>query len=373
MQSTKTYVRHRPSTLTYNDRKTKMQTKLIRKKWREDKQQYRRKKRESGFTHLAPPPISQLGAGLEHVPPAPQDLLKIAAHVKKTVGTETPAAAPPPSSAPPTTSHAPQQLGGSKEEMEKSTVTPHDEVITCRELPTVFRHPTQIIVSGPTKAGKTTLVTQILANRDAMFNPPLGEIYWFYSMEMSVQKPQEQLPGVHFVQGEPSIEKLEAMDPSVPKLIVLDDLMHMVETKLGFESLKKLFTAISHHCNMSVIFIVQDLYVSRNMCRLANQSENTIVMTNGSACYQIKNLAQKLFGPGHGPFITWCVAHAKSQSSHGYLLLSTGAAIPDSHRVTSFILPSDKNRFYVKKGTFKDPSYQRLREHAEAKEAGGSR
>ena len=86
-----------------------------------------------------------------------------------------------------------------------------------------------------------------------------------------MEKAWSLLTGVNFIHGQPSIDKLEDMDPSIPKLVILDDMMDMTDKKATFEELKRLFTAVSHHGNKSVIFIIQDLYMNKNMTRLANQ------------------------------------------------------------------------------------------------------
>ena len=329
----------------YARKKCQLQSALIRKKWRDEKRVYRKKK--MGYTYIPPP--DQLGSGI--VPPSPEDLKTIADYVQKPQ----------------------QQLGGSSEKMELGTIVPNHEVIIAPGQYTKFSHPTQIIISGPTKAGKTTLTTQILAHRDLMFaNPPLQEIYWFYTMEPSISQPRALLPGVNFIQGHPTMEKLESMDVSVPKLVVLDDMMDMVDKKATFEDLKRLFTAVSHHNNMTVIFIVQDLYVHKNMTRLANQAENILAMCNGAAGYQVAKLSNKLFGPGHEPFIRWAILHTLSHSPYGYLLLSTGAGVPECRRVRSKILPEEDNTFYIKKGSVKTEAYQQLKKNGQEKEGEGS-
>ena len=329
----------------YMRQKCKIQAALLWKKWRLDKRKHRAKKKKA-YTHI-PPPVQTGGSDmLPPPPPTPEDLQAIARHVQET-----------------------QQLGGSPKSMEAGTTVTQNEVIISPGHPTVFSHPTQIIITGPTKAGKTTLTTQILSNRDVMFpDPPLQEIYWFYSMEPSVSQARKDLPGVNFIQGQPTFEKLNSLDKRIPKLVVLDDMMDMTDKKGTFEELKKVFTALSHHGNMSLMFLVQDLYVNKNMTRLANQAENVLAMCNGAATYQLGKLANKLFGPGHEPFIRWAVSDVKSHSKYGYLLLSTAAGLPECYKVRSRILPGDQNAFYIKRGSLKTEEYLELKADGERKE-----
>ena len=56
-------------------------------------------------------------------------------------------------------------------------------------------------------------------------------------------------------------------DPSVPRFIVFDDLMRTV---MNDDTAVDLFTKGAHHCNISVIFIIQNLFFqgrqSRTIC-----------------------------------------------------------------------------------------------------------
>lgn len=347
------YSRVPPPETQYVRKKCKLQTKLIRQKWREDKAKSRAKRKEKmGLTHIPPPTQTGGGTGVPALPLlSPQDLEIIADHIMRKhpqVG---------------------NGLTGSKKEMERGTSLSHNEIIRAKGHPMVFSHPTQMILSGSTKAGKTTLITQILKHRQDMFDPPLQQIFWFYTMESSIEKPRQELPGVVFIEGQPTVDQLENMDVSIPKLVVLDDLMSMTDKKDSFEDLKRLFTATSHHHNMSLVFIVQDIYVNKNMTRLANQSENLIMMCNSGATYQVPMIAAKLFGAGMKPFIQWAMNDVCEHSSHGYLLLSKAAGTPQCHRVRSKILPGDqRNTFYVQKGTRKTEAYLKLKEDEEDKE-----
>jgi len=60
-------------------------------------------------------------------------------------------------------------------------------------------------------------------------------------------------PNINFVEGVPS--DLESMiDPSIRNLVVIDDLMQELSND---QRITNLFTKGCHHCNLSVIFILQ--------------------------------------------------------------------------------------------------------------------
>ena len=67
---------------------------------------------------------------------------------------------------------------------------------------------------------------------------------------------QEAIPNITFVEGVPN--NLEVtLDPSVRNLIVLDDMMHQLSRN---PRITDLFTKGSHHLNLSVNFIVQNIF-----------------------------------------------------------------------------------------------------------------
>ena len=59
-------------------------------------------------------------------------------------------------------------------------------------------------------------------------------------------------PTIHFLEGLP---EATSCDSKVRNLVVIDDLMSETD-----ERVTKLFTKKSHHCNTSVVYLVQNLF-----------------------------------------------------------------------------------------------------------------
>lgn len=75
-------------------------------------------------------------------------------------------------------------------------------------------------------------------------------------------------PKVYFEQGIPlDIEKDSYLDPSVRNMIVLDDLM---STAAKDPRITDLFTEGSHHRNLSVVVLNQNLYFSKDPTQRRN-------------------------------------------------------------------------------------------------------
>ena len=107
-----------------------------------------------------------------------------------------------------------------------------------------FRHPSTMIVSGPTGSGKTKFVSRLILERQ--YDPMPNRIIWVYS---------EWQPLYDIIQmSYPSVEFIKDLSPNlansfsnqVRNLLVLDDQM----TELGDKKeLSQLFTKGSHHRN----------------------------------------------------------------------------------------------------------------------------
>src|SRR5215471_286934 len=112
-----------------------------------------------------------------------------------------------------------------------------------------FEHPATIVICGPTSCGKTVLTRELIKQK--MFDVEFDEIIWCYTEEGSVR---DKLPNVKYVKGFPSDDVI-GDDYDSLKLIVLDDMMHDLDKNMAV-----MFTKKSHHRNMSVIMISQNLY-----------------------------------------------------------------------------------------------------------------
>lgn len=133
----------------------------------------------------------------------------------------------------------------------------------------VFQHPSTGIFSGPTSCGKTFLVKKIL--QEHLIKP------WpWYKVD---------------------IDKDSYLNPSIRNLIVLDDVMAS-SSKDG--RITELFTEGSHHRNLSVIAINQNLYFGKDPTQRRN-CQYMILFNNPIDQQQIMTLARQMFpGQSHG-------------------------------------------------------------------------
>jgi len=139
-------------------------------------------------------------------------------------------------------------------------------------------------------------------------------IYWSYTeWQHAYDDIISKIPTVKFIDGLPSIDELKD-NTSIHKLLILDDMMQEMKND---SRLNEIFTRGSHHWNLSIIHIVQNLFFSGLRTSRIN-AQYLILMKNPSDRLQIKNLGRQIF-PGSKHFEE-AFADAAGQP-YGYILI----------------------------------------------------
>jgi hypothetical protein len=132
--------------------------------------------------------------------------------------------------------------------------------------------PFTMLIAASSKSGKTDLVKDILINHYFMFDKPVSEIVWafhpgsrddilFNKLSSSLTVP------IKFVEGYPEHLITTAtlfQKSNETKCLVLDDI---VVTALKRPSFIDLFTVLSHHQNINVIAVLQNLHADTSSQR----------------------------------------------------------------------------------------------------------
>ena len=202
-----------------------------------------------------------------------------------------------------------------------------------------WRHPFTCLISGPTGSGKTVWVTQFLSNLPLLMNPVPEEVIWCYG-EWQLGYNQLKREGVIFTEGLP---KVEEWSTNKRRLVILDDLMSETDDRVT-----KLFTKGSHHRNISVMYIVQNLFGKNKEQRtISLNSHYLVVFKNHRDASQITHLAKQMY-PGKLKYVQESFKDATSVP-HGYLLLDLRQETPDHLRLRTDIFPPDHQVVYVQK------------------------
>ena len=200
-----------------------------------------------------------------------------------------------------------------------------------------WQHPFTSIVSGPTGCGKTQWVIRFLQHLHEMVFPVPQSIVYSYG---EWQPSYRDLPShVQLVEGLPTIPEYskESM------LLIIDDQMDHTDNKIT-----RLFTKGSHHRNVSVIYIVQNLFDKNKEHRTISLNAHfLVVFKNPRDRSQIIHLAKQMY-PGQIHYVKEAFALATRQP-HGYLLIDLKQSTPEQLRLRGYIFPGETREVYVEK------------------------
>jgi hypothetical protein len=114
---------------------------------------------------------------------------------------------------------------------------------------TRLRHPFTCTVAGPTWSGKTQFVFRLIHDADQLIVPPPEKIAYCYG---EFQPSFAEFPQVEFCEGLPNVSQF---DGKFRILLIIDDLVNEAN-----QNVCNLFTKLSHHRNVSVVFITNKIY-----------------------------------------------------------------------------------------------------------------
>jgi hypothetical protein len=116
-------------------------------------------------------------------------------------------------------------------------------------------HPFTMMVSGPTQSGKTIFVLKLIDNASTLVEPAPKRIIYCYTEYQADKFDYCAARGVEFFKGMPSLEMFDGRENT---MIILDDLMEEID-----ENASKLFTRVSHHRDLSVVLLTQNMFVKK--------------------------------------------------------------------------------------------------------------
>ena len=174
------------------------------------------------------------------------------------------------------------------------------------------------VIAGPTGSGKTQFVKRlILADGNSLIEPAINNIIWCYGEYQDAYDHLASLvPQIRFVEGYPD-DLLQSFDRTRRNLVVIDDLM----SESGNNAkVTELFTKGSHHRNLSVIFILQNLfYKAKEMRTISLNAHYMVLFKNPRDASQITHLARQMY-PTKMKYMMEAYRDATS-TPYGYLLV----------------------------------------------------
>lgn len=136
-----------------------------------------------------------------------------------------------------------------------------------------FSVPFSIILAGPSGCGKSTFAHNLLENLTELTGTEFNFILWCYSETGSI-KGLPKIPNLRMCQGIPEVIG-QGLSEDSPKLVIIDDLM----TNKEYEPrICDMFIKESHHRNISIIFICQNIFYQSRFARTISLNAKYLVV-----------------------------------------------------------------------------------------------
>ena len=234
------------------------------------------------------------------------------------------------------TTHAWKQVSATRDTNCPYPVIDHDELYFKQ-----FKCPATVCISGTTNSGKTYFLKQLLENKNTMFNPPVDKVMYCYGVWQTLFEDMEKYLDIMFHKGVASEETVDTFADGNHHIIILDDLMdEVVQSK----DVQNMFTRGSHHRNLTLIYLNQNMYCQGKSARSINLNTHYMVlMRNPRDISQISVLAKQT---GLAKNLVQAYKECTSKP-YGYLVLDLSPHSNHSIKLKTDILPDQYTIAYI--------------------------
>ncbi len=197
-----------------------------------------------------------------------------------------------------------------------------------------LKHSFTCLISGPTGCGKTEWLRRLLMHNRHLLQPPPEKILWCYGQYQPLLFQALQPLNIAFTPGLPdNLVEDWAIDPSRRKLIILDDLM---QQSAQDKRVTRLFVQGSHHQNISVICILQNMYFQGPQMRtISLNTHYMVVFKNPRVRQQVLHLSRQMYP--HDPKVLEQAFMDATKAPYGYLFLNLKPETPEACRLLTNI------------------------------------
>jgi energy-coupling factor transporter ATP-binding protein EcfA2 len=206
-----------------------------------------------------------------------------------------------------------------------------------------LKHPFRALIVGPSGSGKTNLTKSILQGMESLISPynSPNSVYYFYNTWQPLyQEMKDENLVTSFIKGSPDSDEFKTLANKDLKrggsLFIIDDSINISNPHLI-----EIFTTLSHHCDASVIFISQNLFVQNSEFRtISLNCQYFFIMKSPRDMHQINAFAKQMF-PGENNFIIEAYKHATDEP-YSYLLFDAHQETPQFLRVRARIFSREQ-------------------------------
>jgi hypothetical protein len=192
-----------------------------------------------------------------------------------------------------------------------------------RHIP--FKHPCTVLVCGPSKSGKTSLVVSILNNHETLLPalPLTRRVAWLSGTRIDNKQFDTSL----------NLKLISALPRSLKDIdvLVVDD---QLAELAGSSALANIFTKASHHQNVSVFLLSQQLFYKSPAYRtISLNSDYLILLKNSRDKSTAFNLGRQLLPSKPSAFLD--LYSDATRAPYSYLRVDNTPDCPDDLRFTS--------------------------------------
>lgn len=215
------------------------------------------------------------------------------------------------------------------------------------DLPVLqFQSPTTMLACGPTGSGKTTFVKQLLERASVMFKEKPSSILYCYG---SVWQPifdemEKVVNNINFHKGLPTKDELVEIHDNDERhfICVVDDCMNQCANSTSMEE----FVCVgSHHLNMTIICLVQNLFQKGKVMRtLSLNMHYYALFENRRDAEQVLRFGRQVYPHQSKYFLD---AYQKATSvPFGYLLIDLNPQSNKLYSLRTKIFPGEDTVIY---------------------------
>jgi hypothetical protein len=201
-----------------------------------------------------------------------------------------------------------------------------------------FSTPTSILLAGPTMAGKTSFVIKLLENASKMFKEvPTKILYCFLVWQPAFER-LKKIDNLTLHEGLP--ERSDIIELGLlrgHKVVIFDDMLRYIVNDLNVQ---EYVTVSSHHNNMSIILISQNVFAQGQTARTISLNCHYIVLFNNKRdVSQVSRLGSQIM-PGNVKYFVASYERATAVK-YGYLLIDFSPHTEKKYQLRTRIFPDE--------------------------------
>lgn len=193
-------------------------------------------------------------------------------------------------------------------------------------------------MSGGTGSGKTILTRKLIKHHQTVFRnlPKNPKVVWCYGISQKIHRERIANADVEYTDG---LMDEESIIMKRPQILVIDDLM---TEKANDAHAHNLFTKLSHHLDMTVIYITQNLY-ERGQTGMKRNAHYIFMMRNPSDKSQITTLGRQLYPRRKSHLDHFYESYDDAtRRKFGYLLIDVSPDSKESEKLKTNLFPDER-------------------------------